>query len=249
MKLGTLRKILVTLNQIMTYAVRHKYIAHNPVRDAERPRGQGKEENNKITVLSVDEIQCFLEKVTDKKYHTLFMLAITTGARQGELLGLKWSDIDWINSQIHIQRTFNKSRWFAPKTRGSERRIDIGPSMLKVLKEWKIACLPNKHNLIFPNRAGQPINYSNMVNRYYFPALDKAKIMRIKFHALRHTTASLMIEQGENIKYIQSQLGHSSPTVTLNVYAHLMKPTNQEAACRLESAIFETSGSKMVAVQ
>ena len=249
MKLGTLRKILVSLNQIMSYAVRHKYIGHNPLRDAERPRGQGVEESNKITILNVEEIKTFLEQVIDKKYHTLFMLAITTGARQGELLGLKWSDVDWKNSQIHIQRTFNKGRWFAPKTKGSERRIDIGPSMVKALKEWKLACLPNEHNLIFPNRAGQPINHSNMVNRYYFPALDKAKIPQIKFHALRHTTASLMIEQGENIKYIQSQLGHSSPTVTLNVYAHLMKPTNQEAACRLESAIFETSGSKTVAVQ
>ena len=249
MKLGTLRKILVSLNQIMSYAVRHKYIGHNPLRDAERPRGQGVEESNKITILNVEEIKTFLEQVIDKKYHTLFMLAITTGARQGELLGLKWSDVDWKNSQIHIQRTFNKGRWFAPKTKGSERRIDIGPSMVKALKEWKLACLPNEHNLIFPNRAGQPINHSNMVNRYYFPALDKAKIPQIKFHALRHTTASLMIEQGENIKYIQSQLGHSSPTVTLNVYAHLMKPINQEAACRLESAIFDTSGSKMVAIK
>ena len=81
------------------------------------------------------------------------------------------------------------------------------------------------------------------------PALKNAGIDKIRSHDLRHTTASLMIEQGENIKYIQSQLGHSSPTVTLNVYAHLMKPINQEATCRLESAIFETSGSKMVVVQ
>jgi integrase len=199
--------------------------------------------------LSVGEIQALLKQVTDKKYHTLFMLAITTGARQGELLGLKWSDIDWINSQIHIQRTFNKGRWFAPKTKASERRIDIGPSTVKALREWKLACLPTDLDLIFPNGAGQPINYSNMMNRVYLPALEKAELHKIRFHDLRHTTASLMIEQGENIKYIQSQLGHSSPTVTLNVYAHLMKPINQEAACRLESTIFGTSGSKMVAVQ
>jgi integrase len=61
---------------------------------------------------------------------------------------------------------------------------------------------------------------------------------KIRFHDLRHTYASIMIEQGENIKYIQTQLGHSSPTVTLNVYAHLMKPTNQDAVCRLEKTIF-----------
>ena len=102
--------------------------------------------------------------------------------------------------------------------------------MFPALREWKLACLPNDLNLVSHNEAGQPINYSNMVNRVYLPALNAAGIARIKFHALRHTTASLMIEQGENIKYIQSQLGHSSPTVTLNVYAHLMKPTNQEAA-------------------
>jgi integrase len=70
---------------------------------------------------------------------------------------------------------------------------------------------------------------------------------RMRFHDLRHTKASIMIEQGENLKYIQTQLGHSNPTVTLNVYAHLMKPVNQEAACRYENMIFETNGSNMVA--
>jgi len=200
---------------------------------------------NNISVLTIDEINNFLSKVEDKKYRPLFMLAITSGCRQGELLGLHWTDIDWKNSQIHIQRTFNKSRWCAPKTKGSDRRIDIGPATMQALKGWRLACLPNELDLIFPNKAGLPINYSNMVNRYYFTALETAGIPRIKFHDLRHTTASLMIEAGENVVYIQSQLGHSSPTVTLNVYTHLMKPTNQEAACRLENAIFDTDRDKL----
>ncbi len=114
--------------------------------------------------------------------------------------------------------------------------------MIAVLKKWKLACKPNSRNLIFPNESGQPMNYSNLVQRYYQPALKRAKVGRIRFHDLRHTYASLLIDQGENIKYIQTQLGHSSPTVTLDVYAHvyahLMKETNQEAAIRLESAIF-----------
>ncbi len=92
------------------------------------------------------------------------------------------------------------------------------------------------------------MNYSNMVQRHYLKALKKAGIQRIRFHDLRHSYASLLLQQGENIKYIQSQLGHSSPTVTLNVYSHLMKSENQEAACRLENTIFEVYGSKMVAV-
>ena len=91
------------------------------------------------------------------------------------------------------------------------------------------------------------MNYSNMVQRYFLPALKAADLPRVRFHDLRHTNASLRLENGENIKYIQTQLGHANPTVTLNVYAHLMNATNQEAACRLENAVFGASGSKMVA--
>ena len=88
-----------------------------------------------------------------------------------------------------------------------------------------------------------------MVSRVFGPALTKASLPNIRFHDLRHTYASLLIEHGENIKYIQTQLGHSSPTVTLDIYAHLMKPTNQEAACRLEQAVFDGTGSKTVATK
>jgi integrase len=251
--IGTIRKVLVTLGQILSYAVRHKYLDYNPFKEVERPRGQSQEQegsahgNDNIRVLTHCRITDLLAQVTDSKYRTLFMLAIFSGARQGELLGLKWSDIDWQNNQIHIQRTFNKGRFFTPKTKTSKRKIDIGPTVITELKKWKLACLRNDLDLVFPNKAGEPINYSNMVQRQFLPALKAADLPRIRFHDLRHTYASLMINQGENIKYIQAQLGHSSPTVTLNVYAHLMKPTNQEAACRLENSIFGPTGSKMVA--
>jgi len=118
---------------------------------------------------------------------------------------------------------------------------------LRELKKWKLACPKTELDLIFPNNAGEPIDKNNLIKREFDSALKKAGIERIRFHDLRHTYASLMIEQGENIKYIQTQLGHSSPMVTLNVYAHLMKETNQEAVVRLENTIFEEDGSKMVA--
>jgi integrase len=232
------------MGQIFKYAARHKYISYNPFVDAERPNGKTKK--IKIKILTPEKINRLLSVVADQKFKTLFKLAIMSGARQGELLGLKWSDIDWENSQIHIQRTFNNQKWYNVKTETSNRKIDIGPTMLAELKKWKLACPPNKLNLVFPNGAGQPLNHNNLVNRHFNPALDKANIQRIRFHDLRHTYASLLIEQGENIKYIQSQLGHSSPTVTLNVYAHLMNSVNQEAACRLENTIFEADGHKMV---
>ena len=227
-------------NQIMAFAVRHRYIDHNPVRDAERPRGQGQVEGPKIRILTHDEIKPFLDAVKGRKYITLFMLAIMSGARQGELFGLKWSDVDWVNNQIHIQRTFNNQAWYDTKTVTSNRKIDLGPSMMSELKRWRLACPPNELDLMFPNGAGGPLNHNNVVSRHFNPALKRAKLGHVRFHDLRHTYAILLIEQGENIKYIQSQLGHSSPTMTLNVYAHLMKPVNQKAALKLESSILGT---------
>jgi integrase len=240
MNISTIRKVLVSLNQIMAYAVRHRYIDHNPIRDAERPRGQGGVGGSKKSFLSHEEIRQFLKAEKSHKYKTLFMLAIMSGARQGELLGLKWSDVDWKYNQIHIQRTFNNQAWYDTKTAAGNRKIDLGPSMMADLKLWRIACPPNELNLIFPNNAGGPINHNNMVSRHFNPALKKANISHVRFHDLRHTYASLLLEQGENIKYIQSQLGHSRPNFTLNVYTHLMKRVNQEAALKLESSIFGT---------
>lgn len=247
MNLTTLRKIIVTFNQVMNYAVRHKYIEHNPVRDAERPRGQGKEEESDIRVLTTSEINALLGAIKDMKHRTLFMLAIMSGARQGELFGLKWTDVDWFNSQIQIQRTFNSGAWYKPKSKTSNRKIDLGPAMMAELRKWRLACPKNELELVFPNDAGGPLDHGNMLRRHFYPALLKAGLPKTRFHDLRHSYASLLIEQGENIKYIQSQLGHASPTVTLNVYAHLMSAVNQEAACRLENAVFGASGSKMVA--
>ena len=247
MNINTLRKILVNLGQILSYAVRHRYIDYNPLKEAERPRSQGNEGNVEITILNPEQIKSLLDKTESQKNKMLFMLAIFSGARQGELLGLKWSDIDWEKSQIHIQRTFNNRRFFDTKTKNSKRKIDLGPTVIAELKKWRIACPPNPLDLVFPNEEGNPIDHHNLVYRYFKPALKTASLPRLRFHDLRHTYASLLIEQGENIKYIQSQLGHSNPTVTWNVYAHLMNSTNQGAACRLENTIFGESGSKMVA--
>jgi integrase len=113
--------------------------------------------------------------------------------------------------------------------------------MMTKLKEWKPACLPNALGLVFPNSAGNPINHNTLVNRHYQPALKDAGLPTIRFHDLRHTYASLLIEQGENIKYIQTQLGHSSPTVTLYTYAHLMKSVNQEAVLKMENTVFSVN--------
>lgn len=252
MNISTLRKILVTLGQILSFAVRRRCLDYNPLKDAERPKAQlqaneeepqGQKAMQKaMKVLAPSQIQDFLGQEHDPKYQMLFTLAIFTGARQGELLGLKWSDVDWKNRQICIQRTFNKGRFFPPKTKASRRRIDLAPKVLTEFRKWKLACPKNELDLVFPNEAGEPMNYSNMVQRHFLPGLKAANLPRIRFHDLRHTYASLLIDQGENIKYIQTQLGHSSPMVTLTVYTYLLKPAHQEAACRLENAVFGSVG-------
>lgn len=247
MALATLRKIMVTLNQVMKYSVRHRLVDFNPVTDAERPKGTGIiDESKDMSILTPEQIRGFIEAEPDQKYKTLFLTAILTGMRQGEVLGLKWTDVNFTTKQINVRRTFNHGRYFEPKTKQSIRSIDLAPILIKELAAWKLISAGQNSGLVFPTETETPICCSNMVRRHFNPSLKKAGISHIKFHALRHTYASLLIEQGENIKYVQNQLGHSSPTVTLNVYAHLMKKENPGAACRLENAIFETTGHNLV---
>ncbi|MGO9138380.1 MAG: tyrosine-type recombinase/integrase [Syntrophales bacterium] len=195
------------MNQIMTYAVRHKLIDSNPVRNAERPRKTIQDKTGgKIAVLTPEQIRALLEATPDQKYRTLFLTAIMTGARPGELLGIEWQDVDFDKKQIHIRRTFNHGRFFPPKTKESVRAIDCPPTLIQELRLWKLASLPNDKDLVFANDAGEPMNYSNMVQRYFHKGLKHAKISRIRFHDLRHTYASLLLQQGENIKDIQAPL-------------------------------------------
>jgi integrase len=245
MHIATLRKVLVTLGQVLAYAVKNRYLSSNPLRDTERPRDV-RHEGRKMQILTPDQVRPLLENTPPGKYRTLFLFAVMTGARQGEILSLQWGDLDLEKKQVHIQRTGRDGRLFPTKTLSSDRRVDLSPVVVRELRKWRLESRFSKDDdLIFPTDTGNMMSRNNLVERYYLPALKKAELPMITFHDLRHTYASLMIEQGENVKYIQTQLGHSSPTVTWNVYTHLLKPTNQEAVQRLENAIFENAGCKM----
>jgi integrase len=246
--LDTQRKILITLGSIMTYATRKRYIDYNPVRDVEKPKGQSEHDGDgDLNILNPEQIRLLLEHTPEIRYRTLFMTAALTGMRQGELFGLKWTDMDWINRQAHVNRTFNHGRFYEPKTKGSKRKIDLAPQLVTHLKEWRLGCPKGEIDLVFPNEDGKPLSPINMVRRKYEPALKAAGLQRIRFHDLRHTFASLLIDQGEHPKYIQSQMGHASINITMDTYGHLMKSTNEDAAARLGKAVFEPTGSKMVA--
>jgi len=247
MNIVTLKKVLVTLGQIFQYAVRHKYMRNNPLTDAERPETPIDQQRTKIQLLQPKEMVKFLGTIEDYKYKTLCTFAVMSGARQGELLGLVWDDILWKDKQVHIQRSFNNGALYPPKTASSNRKIDLGPSMMTELKKWRLACPKTDLNLIFPSQTGTHINRSNLMNRHFNEALKDAELPKIRFHDLRHFKASVMFEQGLNIVYIASQLGHASPKITLSVYAHVINPVNPEAATGYENLIFSADGSKMVA--
>jgi integrase len=239
MHILTLKKILINLGAIMTYAVRKRYIDYNPVRDMEKPKGQSEHKDKELNIVTPAEILTLLDAVPDLKHKTLFMAAVTTGLRQGELLGLKWSDINMFNNQIHVKRTYNHFRFYEPKTKRSRRKVDVPPQMMKQFKTWKLACPANDLDLVFPNETGGPMSSLNMYNRKFLSAIKKAGL-QIHFNDLRHTWISLLIDQGENIKYIQNQAGHASIKTTIDTYGHLMKDINREAASRLGETIFET---------
>ena len=122
---------------------------------------------------------------------------------------MKWSDVDWNNNQIHVQRTYNKGIWFKPRATASKRKIDIGKITIRKLKKWKRSYPASKLGLIFPNKVGGPISQTNLLRRHFYQALKAVRMPSIRFYDLHHSYASLLIDQGENIKYVQTRLGHS----------------------------------------
>ena len=236
----TLRKILISLGGILKYSVRKRYIDSNPIREIDKPKN--KSSKKEVDFLKPEEIRSFIDNTDVQKYKIMFLLAVMSGMRQGELLGLQWDDIDWFNSQVRVKRTFNHGGFFPPKSETSKRAIDLSSMVIKELKKWQLACLPNELNLVFPSQEGKPMDSHNMVNRHFHPALKRAKLRRIRFHDLRHTYAALLIDQEENPKYIQTQMGHASISITMDVYGHLMNSVNREASNRLEIAVFGESG-------
>jgi len=223
---------LVPLKEMLKHAVRWGYLKVNPSEHIEHPRVEKKE----METLTPEEIRLLLEH-TKPNYRTLFLTAILTGMRKGELLALQWGDVDWHNNQIHVRRSLWKGQFVTPKSKTSIRRIDMTPYLTKELKTHKLASPNSELDLIFCNSKGKPLDPNNLVKHKFLPALREAKIRQVRFHDLRHTNVALRIEQGQNIKYIQNQLGHSSIQTTLDRYGHLLKDVNREQAKKLDDIL------------
>ncbi len=188
-------------------------------------------------------LSSFLVIAESSQHKALYQIAITTGVRQGEIFGLKWTDLHWNRGEIQIQRQVQRvpgEGWSfqEPKTRTGRRKIKLGEGTLTALRlhleeqRGKIAFAGDRwqdHDLIFPNSVGNPLEPSNLrvdFNRQ----LKDAGLPKIRFHDLRHTAASLMLNNSVPPIVVSRILGHAKPSITLDLYGHLYHEMQGEAA-------------------
>lgn len=237
----TVNKALGLLSSICRYGVRHDHMTKNPCDGISRLRQANAA--NAMHVLDFGEVSRLLEKC-EKRWRLGIEFAVFTGCRQGELLGLSWSDFDWEKRRVFVRRAFKDGAFHDPKTETSVRFIEFPARLVRPLKEWKLACPKGSHDLTFPNTTGGPESASNLLTRGFFPALRRAGLPKIRFHDLRHTYASLSLANGENIAVVSRQLGHRNTIVTQTIYRHLLPGEGAGLTDRLAERVF---GGKSVA--
>ncbi len=245
----SVNSLLLLLKVMLKCAREWRILRDNPAETIKPARVEPKE----MAFLRPDEVR-LLWKNADEPYRTLFLAAVLTGMRRGELLGLQWGDIDWNSGVIHVKRTLYriegrdafglvenpKERWgfSSPKSSKSIRNIHMSPRLREDLELHRLQCPASPYDLVFCTKRGKPLHAGNMVRREFFPALSRAGLPRIRFHDLRHTYTTLLIAQGENVKLIQAQLGHASIQTTLDRYGHLLPDTEREIGNRLDAQLF-----------
>jgi integrase len=187
--------------------------------------------------LTPPEIRRLLD-AAHEPVRTLLLCAVLTGMRRGELLGLRWEDIDLEGHRIFVRRALWRGKFVTPKSRRSRRTIDLAPTLRAALAKF-----PSRFQggLVFCSPDGEPINPDAFAQRDWARALRRAELRRIRFHDLRHTYASLLIAQGAHPKYIQAQLGHASIQTTLDRYGHLMPDAHAAEARKLDRLVFGES--------
>jgi len=250
----TINKTLTVLSMMLKYAEGHGWLDVNPCRHVRKLRGSIDARRRALdgNIFTAAECRKLIAATDGPRDPVMFRMAIETGMRQGELFGLRWVDIDWASSRVFVRQSVRKGEDSALKTASSLRSIGLTPTLLRELKEWKLACPrpdprdPVQPDLVFPNGAGHFEDPHNLLRRSFHPALRRAGLRQIRFHDLRHTCASLLLAAGVGIKQVQAQLGHASAQVTLDVYSHLLPDAGSPGAAAFDSIL---GGNKVVATQ
>lgn len=241
-----IRQMHQMLNQAFNQAVKWGKVLNNPVMEADPPAVKYEE----IFIWSLDEIHLFLKACKGERHYLTFLLAIYTGMRRGEILGLKWSDIDFTKKIIRVNRSlaYNPKvgyKFTQGKTKNSKRHIPIPEFVLNVLKSHRemqdtwielVGELYHNQDLVICTNSGTEQNPQNLI-RVMKRIIKKADVRVIRFHDIRHTHASILISEGVDIVKISNRLGHANPKITLEYYAHLLPSSHSEVADIFHDAI------------
>jgi len=189
-------------------------------------------------------------------HYPALLCAARTGVREGELIGLKWTDVDFNGRFIEVRRNVSRGRVTTPKS-GKARKVDMSLQLTNTLDGLlgKIKAEALKHEMekpqeerrkseevltevmdswIFTTPVGTQLDPNNLRKYVFYRCLDLAELRRVRFHDLRHTFASLLIQQGESLAYVRDQLGHHSIQITVDTYGHLVPGGNRQAVDRLD---------------
>jgi integrase len=224
------------LHKALEQAVRWGLVARNVTDLVDPPSSSPK----KPIVWSADQARLFLEKARGHRLYALYVLAIFTGMRQGELLGLQLEDIDWDASAINVSHalltiTGEKQRLSTPKTEQSRRRIVL-PTVAKDALERHCKLQERKQGYVFVSQVGTPLQPHSVLDTFKRLTED-AGLPPIRFHDLRHTCATLHLLAGTNPKMVQDLLGHSTIRLTLDTYSHIMPKMQDETAERMNQLL------------
>ena len=243
----TVGYIHTTLHKALKDAVADGLVPRNVTAGMKAPSSKKKE----ITPLSPEQARAFLEAARGDHFEALYILAMTAGLRAGELLGLKWDDLDLDTGTLSVRRshseTRNGRRFEAPKN-GKGRSISLTKQAVVALRghrkreseeHLRLGTLWQDNDLVFPSQKGTPMNAKNLTARSFKPLLGHVGTPRtLRFHDLRHTCATLLLAKGVHPKIVQELLGHATIAITLDTYSHVLPNMQGEAVLAMESALF-----------
>ena len=199
-----------------------------------------------VNPFTREEVSIFLAAVQRyaPRYYPLFLCAVRTGLRLGELLALQWGDLDFRGRFLLVQRNYTHRKVTTPKS-GESRRVDMSRELAQVLTDLRVERQlqtsangwPSIPEWVFCSETGGLLDGDNLRHRAFYALLRVSGQRKIRFHDLRHTFASLLLQQGESPVYVKEQMGHSSIAITVDLYGHLIPGGNRQAVDRLDEPV------------
>ncbi len=241
----TVQNIVRCLSSLFSHALEDNLVKVNPALKPGKFLPKITKRHN-IAPLTREEVALLIETAKTKlpRYYPLFLCAVRTGLRMGELLALQWGDIDWHGRFIEVRRNYTHFKLTTPKS-GESRRVDMSKELAQTLRdlltERQIEAAAGQWTetppWVFCSETGGLLHPHNLRDRVFYGLLTKAKLRKVRFHDLRHTFASLLLQQGESLVYVKEQMGHSSIQVTVDLYGHLIPGGNKQAVDRLDTPV------------